>query len=273
MNASDKNDPIQGWCLSRLAYLSYAENKKDESLRLFKQLADGSVAATKAQRIDALQRYAHSLIGKEYREKTEGPFRLDAAQAFRLLAQYKETPEGKCEALLQLAGLTLELARGYKQSTYEEARNACQKILEITPPELTRIRATAELMYAETYIYPTDNPDINLDKAQSLLLDIISKYPERRREVGMATYWICNISKWRSDWENTKIWALKVLEMNMKDKELFYNVNLPAKAMYDLTISETYMKNLADAIAWKQRLLIEYPSSEEAQKIKNFIIP
>jgi hypothetical protein len=118
MNTADVNDPIQGWCLLSLGYLAYAENQKDNSIRLFKQLADGSVSSTKQHRIEAFQRYAFSLMGKQYREEGDKTIlRLDAAQSFRLLLKYKQTPEGQASVLLQIAGIIFELAKESDMST------------------------------------------------------------------------------------------------------------------------------------------------------------
>jgi hypothetical protein len=123
MNTADVNDPIHGWCLLSLGYLAYSENQKDNSIRLFKQLADGSVSATKKQRVEALQRYAFSLMGKQYREEGDKTLlRLDAAQSFRILLKYKQTPEGRASVLLQIAGIIFELAKESDMSTYEEAK-------------------------------------------------------------------------------------------------------------------------------------------------------
>lgn len=197
-------------------------------------------------------------------------------RAFREIETFLgDTPsKAKGEALLALAGLTKEMREFGNGCSWSEVHRACKRVLEFTPPEFKQIRATAQLIYAETFIRPIGDKEDDIDKALPLLINIVDKYPDQRREIGWTICWICEIYERKYDWENDKKWALQLLDMNWQKKELVYNIVFPARALYTLCVCEQFLYNPISAIQWKDRLLSEYPDSEEAEKIRRaYTIP
>jgi tetratricopeptide (TPR) repeat protein len=263
LNSAAKDDPIAGWCILKLAYLDCKEGKKEEAIPRFKMVADGKIACSRSHRIEGLYRYAY-LLGRNKQ-------RIDAGQAFREVARFANDPDIKTDSLVQLAGKELELARSGTVS-YDEARDACNKVLQVATPEQLQAKATAELMYAETYAYHGCNPGQDLDMATELFKEVVSKYPNQRRECGMASYWISFCYRCKNDIAQAKSWAIKVVDMNLEQSELFRNQNLAAKAMFDLAIMEHHQSNDEESMKWAERLKATYPESKQAKEIDTALL-
>jgi tetratricopeptide (TPR) repeat protein len=273
IRARKDDDAVKGWAMMHLGRIKIEKGERSEVFDLFIDIATGKVSAPKQDRIEAMFRVARIYKSIKGGKK---PDWKNAYRAFTEIDAFLGDAPGKDkgEALLALAGLTKEMRQFGNDCSWSEVYRACKKVLEFTPPECKQIRATAELIYAETFFRPVGYEGNDNDKALSLFIDIVDNYPDQRREIGWTICWICEIYQRKHDWENAKKWALKLLDMNWKKEELVHNIVFPARALYTLCNCEQFLHNPISAIQWKDRLLSEYPDTEEAEKIRrSYTIP
>jgi len=239
-------DPVKGFGTMRLAYLNLKNTNRAKAKDLFREVAEGKISADSKERIEAMFRVArieHSLNN-----------RLTAYRAFDEINKFVVDNENKAEALVQLAGLTMELARcNYGQIT--ETRRFCQQVLEVAPETSRRQKALAELMNAETYLYTKE-----YERGLGLAKEFEKNYSDQMREYGAgiclkATFY------WRMKrWDEAKeaLYQAKELPDNI---EMFKDLNPKAfGSIYYASLTGAPEKEI-------EAILDKYRDTSDAKRI------
>lgn len=137
------DDPKNGYLALRLAYLHLRNKARSEAEVHLHKIVECKVAAPKDVWVESLNRLAHIKHAKAER--------LDAYKLYRILAVHALSDKQRDEALVEIAGLMLELVRSEK-GTYEDFRLFCDDALQVVVSCSKRERVTLALMSAESYI-------------------------------------------------------------------------------------------------------------------------
>lgn len=253
---------LRGWAMLRQGYLNIKNKNKAAALPMFKAVADGTVPATKADRIDAAIRVArlhHS--AKE---------RVDALQAYTELLKLQEDPKDRGFTLLQIAGLKLELARSAKGS-FEEVREACQEVLKVAPSTDRLTWATAELMYLESYVF---QPKPQREEVIRLANEFMGKYKDQRKLYGIALYFRSTSQRILGRTDEAREGFTDLLGLDLTKKEMYASLNVNAWALLELAV--IIHKNPMDvdkALKIRKELKEAYPDSKQAKMVDLYFVP
>jgi len=156
---------------------------KDKSTcqRLFQEIAEGKIACPPEDRVEAMIRVGHLIHGVH----------KDRKRAYRLYKEIynlSQTLSQRTEALTQLSGIMMELARSDK-GNLEECRIFYENALEEIPIDFVFSRSTIELMHLETWSHEKNHKKC-IEEAEIY----ISKYPDYKRNLSMCKLFL-GISK------------------------------------------------------------------------------
>lgn len=191
-------DVRKGYAITRKGILELLERNFDDALLWLGRVANGEVAARRLDRNKCMRRVGWIL-------HQQGK-RLEAYQAYRELERFTENELVRAMVRVECAGLLMELARHEGIGSLAECRRECQKMLEVTDEQYRQERATAELMFLETFYYEGRN-----EIAASLADSFVMKYPDRPRELSMALLFQACAHKGLGNYEQSKAALLKVL--------------------------------------------------------------
>lgn len=259
--SDETSGTVRGWAMIRLAYLKSRENDKEASFNLFKSVADGVVPATKADRIEAANRCARLLTARHER--------VDAIKALSEVYEMQVDPVQKADTLTEIAGMHLELARSAKGS-FDDVRRACTRVVENSPPNAERARATAELMFLESYVFQSQ-PDraavVELSKA------FLSKYANQRKLAAMALYYRSTSNRVLGNNAEAERGFLDIVAMDLKPNEVFPAANAMAMAGFELAILKRSQGARGEARTWHDWLKAKYPDTLEAKRVSMYFHP
>lgn len=259
--ADETSGTIRGWAMIRLAYLKNRENDKEGSFNLFKSVADGVVPATKEDRVEAANRCARLLTAQHER--------VDAIKAFSELYAMQDDPVQKADTLTEIAGMHLELARSAKGS-FDDVRRACTRVLENSPPAAERARATAELMYLESYVF---QPQPDRAKVIELSKKLVSTYPNQRKLTAMALYYRSTSNRILGHDAEAERGFLDIVAMDLKPTEVFATANAMAMAGFELAVLKRSQGAREEARTWHDWVKAKYPETREAQRVSTYFHP
>ncbi len=137
-------DPVKGWLTLRMAYTKYRKSEKSVCRDLFQKVAEGRVKAPPKFRVEAMIRNAHFIHANKKR--------VQSYRAYREIEEHAVETEQRVEALKQLCGLSMELARDDKGSL-SESRVFMENALEQMPPDYRFYPAVIELMHMESWYH------------------------------------------------------------------------------------------------------------------------
>jgi len=174
INDLPNSDVRKGFATTRKGILELLDGSYDEALYWLQQVANGEVTARRLDRNKCMRRVAWIF----HQQKN----RFQAYKAYRDLESFSENELVLAMVRVECAGLLMELAR-YKNpiGSLAECRLECKKILEMTDEEYQQQRATAELMFLETFVHEGKH-----EIAATLADEFVAKYPDRPRELSMA---------------------------------------------------------------------------------------
>jgi len=202
INVLEATDVRKGFALTRKGILDLLDRNFEDSLQSLRQVANGEVVATRVDRIKAMRRVAW-ILHQQWD-------RLKAYQAYREMGAFTGSDLMRATAAVECAGLLMELARHHGIGDLSECRRECQKALEIADeedPDFRQLRATAELMFMETFYYEGRN-----EVAAGLADSFVLKYPDRSRELPMALLFQACAYKKLGNYEKAKAALLQVLK-------------------------------------------------------------
>lgn len=182
LDSASIEDPVRGWAMLKNGYVQIRKKDKEAAKESFRALAEGRVECTKEHQCEAMMRLGNILAGQKKK--------LEAYQVYETWENFTDDPVQKAQALVQQAGIIMEIARTKAEDggggTLEDCREACLKVLDfVSPSEAPRTCATAELMFFETYYYGGD-----YEKTINLGLDFLYKYADQTRESSMAIQFV-----------------------------------------------------------------------------------
>ena len=169
----ENQDPVKGWAMMTMGRIRVDRGERAEVKDLFMDIAIGKTAAPKSDRIEAMFRVAriyYSLGDKKASYK-----------AYKEIEKFLDDTmrKEKTEALTELAGLTMELARCAK-GDITETRRVCQEALDTAPEGERRLKALAKLINAEVPFYTAE-----FEKGLQLIAEFEKDYKDQLREYGV----------------------------------------------------------------------------------------
>ena len=242
------NDPVKGWAMMQIGKIKVDRGERAEVKDLFMQIARGDVAAPKNDRMDAMFRVARIHHSLKERDK--------AYRAYKEIENLVTDTKNKIETLVELAGLTFELSLCEK-GQMKETRRVCQQVIETAPEELKQLRALAELINLETYIWTKE-----YDKGLQMEEEFEKKYKDQVREYGVAIcvkgIFLCHLRRY----EEAKATFYRVNELP-ENMEWFKDFNPKAFGeIFYASLSNSPEVNL-------QKVLEKYKDTLIAQKYIN----
>ena len=140
-----------------------------------------------------------------------------------ILAAHGDDPGVVARCRVEMAACLLEMARmpdAPWKASFEDVRRECQRILEEVPADYDRARATADLIYCETFLY-----EVPPRYAESLKAfeGFDERHPGRIREISMANNMRAECNAELKNWPAAKQWWERTLAMDLSDpSECFY---------------------------------------------------
>lgn len=226
-------DPMKGHVIvSTCRALVQRDKQSAGALPYLLRIAKGDVAASQEDLVDA--RFMTADCWHYY---WFAP--LKAYRAYKeILAAHGDDPGVRARCMVEMAACLLELARMPDRewrASFDDARRACNRILAQMPAQYDRARATADLMYGESFIFEADDPKygnglINENERRELytkalgsLAGFAGRYPGRVRECAMADNMTAFAYGKTGEWDKCKALYLKMLAADFSDpSENFY---------------------------------------------------
>lgn len=162
--------------------------------------------------------------------------------------------------------MKLELVRSAK-GTFDEARAACKRVLDEAPLDAEHSRATAELMYMETYVFQSE-PDFQ--KVVDLSTEFLKMYKGQRKLYGQGFYWhATSLRELGRDAEAEKAFK-DIIALNLQPKEMFISANVMAASGLELSVMYRRLGRQTEALQWRDWVKSNYPDSQEAKMIDGY---
>ena len=197
------------------AYMVLRREGSAKSLPAFTAIANnGQAEAT--DRLDAMLRVA--AIGQALRDYPA------AWLANTQIEKAVDAPRVLAQARMKKASIAFELMGGSNPGNWDEVRTLC-RLADDTPNSPPNDRATARLMYAETFLRQKDYP-----RALREMEGLVADYPAQNRERATALFWKARCLQQMGDAAGAGATFDAVLADPAAPKDLFAKFNVKARA-------------------------------------------
>ncbi|MCD6384326.1 SPOR domain-containing protein [Candidatus Sumerlaeota bacterium] len=231
-------NPHKGWAMTRLGVIALQSGEYAKARSYFLPVVNGRVSARPLERIKAMRRVAWTY-------HIEGD-RLTAYRAYRELERFTGSELVRAIARMECAGLLMEFARCGKGSL-ADCRRECQKVLASTPTRFKKQRATAELMYMESYYFEQD-----YEQCIELSEDFFRSYSDCIREYSAGLCMVAQAYGRMRRYDESINLLLKLRALNIPPEERFYHFDLQKWAVRWLVWNYDCKGDHARANYWRQ---------------------
>ncbi len=212
------DDPLKAFAMVETAReIVKKEKESKNALPYLMRVAKQEVAATEKELVEA-----RFMLADSWHYYWFAP--LKGYRAYKeILAAHGDDPGVVARCRVEMAACLLEMARmpdAAWKASFEDVRRECQRILEEVPADYDRARATADLIYCETYLY-----EVPPRYAESLKAfeGFDERHPGRIREISMANNMRAECNAELKNWPAAKQWWERTLAMDLSDpSECFY---------------------------------------------------
>jgi hypothetical protein len=205
-------DPRKGWAFTRLGAIALSEGHYATARQYFYPVVNGTIKARRLDRIKAMRRVAWTL-------HMEGD-RIGAYRAYREVERFTGSDLVRAIARVECAGLLMEMARSAKGSL-DDCRRECQKVLDTCPERFRSQRATAALMYFESYYF-----EKAYERVAELGQQFLAEYKDCPREYSAALCMTAQALGKLERYQESLDLLLELYEMDISPEDQFYHFDL-----------------------------------------------
>ena len=183
--------------------------------------------------------------------------RIKAYRAYREMERFTGSELVRAIARVECAGLLMEMARRAKGSL-EDCRRECQKVLTMTPERFRKQRATAAVMYLETYYY-----EQNYERCVQLAEEFFKSYPDCKREYSIALCTAAQAYGRMKKYDESIRLLLELVNLKVGPEDKFYHYDLQKWAIGWLVWNYESKGDMEQANYWRQRMPKTWKNKEE----------